>query len=252
MNWQMKGTLSLLAFSSSLPAFLQPAAHGIDEIEVLVHLLVFDQRPAEDDLRDQDERDRVHRRAIVADDAGDEEPEAHARQRGEEHPPQVDEEHVADLQHPVADEQIDHALREGKGGERDDLAADVVKRAQVVIALAVQRVAVTDDLIGAVREPQKHRHHEAHEEVGRDVKGGGEGVVLLLGVLEHAGDEPREQRGLQQRGEQVRAIAQLAEEGALQQRDKQNALLAEGVLRRLRACCACGSRSGSHPVSDGR
>jgi len=146
----------------------------------------------------------------------------------------MDGEHVAHFQNAVADEQVDHALDERKGAQRQDLACEVVEGAQVVIALAAEHGAVADDFIGAAGEAQEHGDHQAHEQVGGNVEGAGKGVVLLLRVAQHGADEQGQHGRLQQRGEQVGTVAQLAEEGTPHHGAKQDRLLANGVLRWLR------------------
>ena len=47
----------------------EPALEGVDHIEVAIHLLVLDQRAAEDELRDEHQRHEVRRRLCIRHDA---------------------------------------------------------------------------------------------------------------------------------------------------------------------------------------
>ena len=101
----------------------EPPAQAVDEVEVAVHFLVFDQGAAEDDLGNEDERDDVDGGFAVANQAGNKQPEHHAGHGAEQHPEEIIPEHVADFEHRVADEQVDGALGGGEDGERPGLAS---------------------------------------------------------------------------------------------------------------------------------
>ena len=186
----------------------------MDEVEVAVHFLVFDEGAAEDDLGDEDERDDVEGGFGVADETGDEEADADAAEGGEEHPEEIGEEHFADLEDAVADGEVDDVLGEGDGSEGEHFGEDVAGGVFGVVAFALEEDAVADDFVGAVGEAEEHGDDERHEEVGGDVEGGGERVVAVFGPPEDGGDEPGEEGCLEERGDHVSAVAEPAEDGA--------------------------------------
>ena len=192
----------------------EPFTDAVDEVEVAVHFLVFDEGAAEDDLGDEDERDDVEGGFGVADETGDEEADADAAEGSEEHPEEIGEEHFADLEDAVADGEVDDVLGEGDGTEGEHFGEDVAGGVFGVVAFALEEDAVADDFVGAVGEAEEHGDDERHEEVGGDVECGGERVVAVFRPPEDGGDEPSEERGLEECGDHVGAVAEPAEDGA--------------------------------------
>ena len=131
--------------------------------EVPIHVLVFDQCAAHDDLRNQNERHDVGRRLRVGHQRRDEQTQRYAAHRSHEHDPEIYPEHSPDLQNGIADQDIKNALNEGKDAQGERLRNDVVRQANLDIALALQDRPVADDVIGAIGETKKHRHDEAEK-----------------------------------------------------------------------------------------
>ena len=189
----------------------------MDEVEVAVHLLVLDEGAPEYDLGDEHDRDDIDRGLPLAGQRGDEESQGDAAEGGEEHRGELHPVESADRDHPVADQCEEGALRHGEEAESDRLGQQVVAEAHVQVALAQKHRTVADDVVDAVGQAQEHRHHQREEEVGRDVEGRGEVVALPLRVAQDRPDQEGEHRRLDQRGQQVGPVAELADEGALEQ-----------------------------------
>ena len=83
--------------------FGKPMRKGVKQTEVLVHVLVFDECSAHDDLRNQNQRDDVGRSLRVGYQRRDNQTQRHATHCRQEHDRQVDPEHAPDLQYEIAD-----------------------------------------------------------------------------------------------------------------------------------------------------
>ena len=62
----------------------RPFTHGIDEVQIAVHVLILDQRTGQDNLRDQHHRNRQDRRLAFIDQSRDDQPYRYPH-RGEKH-----------------------------------------------------------------------------------------------------------------------------------------------------------------------
>ena len=96
-----------------------------------------------------------------------------------------------------------------------------------------------DDVVHTVGEAEEHGHDEREKEVGRNVKGRGEIVNGALRVAQNHAGENGEQRGLEDRGEEVGAVAEFAEKRTAEQ----HAELPE-LLARPEAIAFAGFRQG--------
>ena len=192
----------------------QPAAQVVSEVEIPIHFLIFDEGSAENDLRDQDERDDIDGGLAFAHQAGDEQTEHHPGERTEEHPEEIIPEHGFDFQHGISDEQVDGALGGSEDSQGSGFGQHVIAAANVVIPLALEQHLIADDIIGAIGQSQKHTDHQRHEEVGGNMKGTGKSVHAVLAVPQDKGDQQRQQGGFQQGSRQIAPVAQLGDEGA--------------------------------------
>ena len=150
--------------------FGKPPADGVDEIEVLVHLFVFDQRAAQDDLRDEDHRDDVDRRLAFADQTRNKQADGDAADRGEHHGGEEDPEHPPHFEDPIGDEDEKDALDQGEEGKGQHFGQDIPAEAHVEIALALQDGPIPDDIIHAVGQAKEHGHDQGEEQIGRNVE----------------------------------------------------------------------------------
>ena len=104
----------------------EPAVERIDQVEILVHLLVFDQRAAKDELRDEHERDEVCGRLGIGNQAGNNQAQRDATRGGDEHEPPIRKEHPADFEHGIADDHEERALDRAEHGERAEFGRDIM------------------------------------------------------------------------------------------------------------------------------
>ena len=123
----------------------------INEHEVAVHVLVFDERAAKDNLRNQDERYNVGGGFRIGHERRNEQPKRHAGHRRHQHDAEIDPEHPANLQEIIADQHEKHALGERENAERKRLRDHVIREANVEISLPLQDRPVTDHIVRAVR-----------------------------------------------------------------------------------------------------
>ena len=212
----------------------EPLADVLDDVKAAVHLVVLDERTTENDIRNEDERDDVDGRLGAAHDARDKKSRGDPDKGGEEHPEEVVEKHVPDPEDGVADEQVDDALDEGEEPEGEVFPDDVAADAKAVMPLALEEVAVADDLFGGVGHAEEEGGDESEEEVGGDVEGVREVVGAVFGVAHHHGDEDGKGGGLEQGRGEVGAVPQLAEEGALELVGKADPVVTQFSRRRLR------------------
>lgn len=192
----------------------EPGADVLDDVEVAVHLVVFDEGSAEDDVGNEDEGDDVDGGLGAGDEAGDEEACGDADEGGSEHPEEVGQEHGPDAEDGVAYEEVDDALDEGEEAEGDVFPDDVAGDAEAVVSLAEEKVAVADDFFGGVGHAEEEGGDEGEEEVGGDVECVGEGVGAFFGVAHDYGDEDGEGGGFEEGGGEVGAVPQFGEEGS--------------------------------------
>ena len=129
----------------------EPAAEGINQREVAVHVLIFDERSTHDDLRNQDERNNVCRRFRIGHDRRDDQPEGDTPHRRHQHHAEIDPEHPPDREDVVPDQDEKEALKERKKTQRDKLGQDVVRQPDVQIAFALEDGAIANDVVGTVR-----------------------------------------------------------------------------------------------------
>ncbi|MEY5014167.1 MAG: hypothetical protein RIS92_525 [Verrucomicrobiota bacterium] len=176
--------------------FEDPFLDGEEEVGVAVHLFVFDEGAAEDELRDEDQWDAVGSHATGRGDTGDEQSEGDAAESGDEHDPPVGEEHSADLQDGVANEHEDGALNGREKTERKSFGEDVGNGENVEVTFAIEDDAVADDVVYAVHQGEEHGDEERDEDVGGDVKCAGEVVAtgFVVGVVECPADDAGEER----------------------------------------------------------
>ena len=136
--------------------FGEPVRKGINQAEVPVHVLVFDERATHNDLWNQNQRDDIGRCFRVGHERRDNETQRYAAHRCQEHYSRVEPEHAANLQDEIADQHEKNALNEREKPERDRLGDYVVGQAHLDVALALQHRPIPDDIIGAVCQPEKH------------------------------------------------------------------------------------------------
>src|ERR1700745_3526637 len=142
---------------------------GIKQTEVPVHVLVFDERAAHDDLWNQNQRDYIGRGVRVGKERRENETQRLAAHRRQEHYGQIDPEHAPDLQDEIADQHEKNTLDERKETERDRLGDYVVGQAHLNVALALQHWPIPDDVIGAVCQPEKHCDDQTEKQKRRDM-----------------------------------------------------------------------------------
>ena len=82
---------------------------------------------------------------------------------------EIDPEHSPDLQNGIADQDKKNALNKGKNAEGERLRNNVVRQANLDIALALQHGPIADDVIGAVGQAKKHRDDQAEKQKRRNV-----------------------------------------------------------------------------------
>ena len=97
----------------------EPVAERIEQGEIAIHVLVFDERAAHDDLRNQNQRDDIGRGFRIGHKRGNDQPERHPAHRSHEHDPKIDPKHPADLEDVIADQNEEHRLDEREHAERD-------------------------------------------------------------------------------------------------------------------------------------
>ena len=136
--------------------FGEPVRKGINQAEVPVHVLVFDECATHNDLWNQNQRDDIGRGFWVGHERRDYETQCYAAHRRQEHYSQIEPEHAANLQGEIADQHEKNALNEREKPERDRLGDYVVGQAHLDVALALQHGPIPDDIIGAVCQPEKH------------------------------------------------------------------------------------------------
>src|SRR4030095_5103145 len=98
--------------------FGKPVRKGINQAEVPVHVLVFDERATHNDLWNQNQRDDIGRCFRVGHQRRDNETQRYAAHRRQEHYSQVEPEHAPNLQDEITDEHEKNALNERKKAER--------------------------------------------------------------------------------------------------------------------------------------
>ena len=89
--------------------------------QIPVHVFVLDQCATHDDLGNQNKRHDVSRGFRVGYERRDEQTQRHATHRSQEHDPEIDPEHSANLQERIADQNEKDALNEGKDSQREGL-----------------------------------------------------------------------------------------------------------------------------------
>ena len=227
-----------------------PLLDHMDEIQVAVHLLVFDERPAENDLRNQHDGNDEDAGLALGDERGNDEPDRGPVRRREEHRREDNPESIAQGEQGVSNEGKERALDDREEGQRQNLRSDIEAEIHIQIPLAHEHRTVVDDVVHAIGEAEEHGHDEREEEVGGNVKRGGEIVNRALGISEDHPGEQRQERGLEDCGEEVGAVAKFAEKSAAEQDTELAELLAHsealgfagfgqgflGLRRRLARC----------------
>src|SRR6476620_2118437 len=137
--------------------------------------------------------------------------------RSHEHDSEIDPEHSSNLQQRIADQDIKNALNEGKDAEGERLRNDVVRQANLDIALALQDRPIADDVIGAVGQAKKHCDDQAEKQERRNVISRSEIVCPILGVAQDGRNQQRQHRRHPDRNDEVGAVAQFTYERTAQQ-----------------------------------
>ena len=94
-----------------------PLLDGVDEIEVTVHLLIFDQGAAENDLRNEDDRNNENAGLTLRYERGDEQADGCAACRSEEHGYKNNPKPILERQEGIADPSEKRALDQCEKGE---------------------------------------------------------------------------------------------------------------------------------------
>ena len=139
---------------------VHPFLDRVNKVQIAIHLLVFDQGAAQDDLRNQDGRDNQDAGFAFRDQGGDDQSDRHAAARGQKHRDKDNPEPAPESQQRVADPREERALNDGKSGERQRLCQHVIDQAHVEISLPHEHRAVPDDIVHAIGESEKHRHDQ--------------------------------------------------------------------------------------------
>ena len=182
----------------------------MDEIQVAVHLFVFDQCTAENDLRNQHDGDDEDAGLALGDERGNDEADRGPVRRREEHRREDNPKSIAQGEQGVSNEGKERALDDREEGQRQNLGSDIEAEVHIQIPLAHEHRAVVDDVVHTIGEAEEHGHDEREEEVGRNVKRGGEIVNGALGISQDHASEQRQERGLEDCGEEVGAVAEFA------------------------------------------
>ena len=227
-------------FHGGAGVLARPLFDRIDEIEVAVHVFIFDEGSGEDELGNEDDGNDEDGGFRLIDEGRHHQPNGNSAHGGEKHGGEDDGKHTPDREKGVAHDRKQDALDDGKYRQGEGLGGDVVAEADVEIALSEEDGSIAGDVIDAIGQSEKHGHDEGKKEIDRDVKGGGEVVVVALGVPEDKADEESEHRRGEEGDEEVGPIAQFADEGALEENGKLAAFLAPAK----RFLPACGDGQG--------
>src|SRR5207253_5022534 len=195
----------------------KPARERVDEGEVAVHVFIFDKRPTHDDLRNQDQRHDVGGRLRIRNEGGNHQAEGDPTHRCHEHDPEVNPKHPPDFENVIADQDKEDALRQREDAERNRFRENIVRQPDIEIALPLQNHPIANDIVGAVGQAEEHRDDKCKKEKRRDVIGGGKIVGAAVGVAQQTRDQKGQHRRDPDSDDEIAAIAQLADEGALQQ-----------------------------------
>ena len=135
----------------------------VDKRQVSVHVLILDQSAAHDDLGNQDQRHDIGRRFWISHERRNEEAKRHTGHGGHEHDAEIDPEHPANLQNVIADQDEEHTLEKGENAERNRFGNDVIRKPDIEVSLALEHGPVADDVVGAIRQAEKHRHDQTQK-----------------------------------------------------------------------------------------
>src|SRR5205823_5810813 len=109
------------------------------------------------------------------------------------------------------------ALHQREDAERNRFRKNIVRQSDIEIALPLQHHPIANDVVGAVGQAEEHRDDKSKKEKRRDVIGGGEIVGAAVGVAQQTRDQKGQHRRDPDGDDKIAAIAQLADEGTLQQ-----------------------------------
>ena len=129
----------------------EPAGESVNQRQVPVHVLVFDERAAHDDLGNQNQRHDVGRRFRIGHDRRNHQTQRHAAHGGHQHDAEIDPKHPADRENVIPDRHKKDALDECEETERNKFRKDVVGQANIQVPLSLEDGAIANDVVRTVR-----------------------------------------------------------------------------------------------------
>ena len=131
---------------------VHPLLDRVDEIEVAVHLLVFDQGSAENNLRN--EHDRYNENASLAFryESGDEQAYRRTACSSKEHRDENNPEPIPKREEGIPDPSEKCALDECKEGESQNFGENIEAQVHIEISLPHEHGSIVNDVVHAVRQ----------------------------------------------------------------------------------------------------